>query len=494
MLQRTTITTATTTTKHHLLPATANTFTRLSLSTSTSPFKSEIRGVGTNHIREDPTYPSRVCAVLGAQWGDEGKGKLADVLAKHFDIIARFNGGNNAGHTVVVDKKKYAFHLLPCGVLYPHTLNLLGNGCVIHIPALFDEIAENNLVDLKGRLMCSNRAHVLFDFHQQVDGLLEQSRGRGGIGTTKKGIGPCYTSKAMRNSIRMGDLLDWEEFTRLYTILADGHESQYPGLKINRKDELEKLKPLRERLIRDGMIGDTAAIMHEALHQKGHRILTEGANAVMLDIDHGTYPYVTSSSTTAGGVCTGLGLPPTFVDCTIGVVKAYTTRVGAGPFPTELTDDLCGGMVPRGAPGTEIGRIMQTVGAEIGVTTGRKRRCGWLDLVVLQYSHMVNGYRFLNITKLDVLNQLSELKLCVAYELDGKPLPRGVIPPNLKDLGRVKPVYRSMPGWQSDISKCKTYSELPIQAKDYLKTIEDVVGIPIKWIGTGVGRLEMLTK
>jgi len=279
----------------------------------------------------------------------------------------------------------------------------------------------------------------------KVDGILEAARGKGGIGTTKKGMGPSYSSKATRNSVRVGDLVDWPVFLAKYNAIADAHEAMYAGLKIDRTSELDAVKHMRERLLADSMIVDGTQLAHDTL-RKGGRILCEGANAVMLDLDHGTYPYVTSSSTSAGGVCTGLGLPPSAVDCALGVVKAYTTRVGAGPFPTELTDDLCGGMVPRGAPGTEIGKILQTVGAEIGVTTGRKRRCGWLDAVVLRYSHAVNGYSALNVTKLDVLDSLPEVKIGVAYALDGKTLPEGAFPSRLEDLARVQVVYETMPG------------------------------------------------
>jgi adenylosuccinate synthase len=432
----------------------------------------------------------------GAQWGDEGKGKLVDVLAPQFDLVARFNGGNNAGHTLVIAGKKYAFHLLPCGLAFPHTVNLLGNGVAVHLQGLFsemDDLTKGGDIDCKGRLKVSDRAHVLFKFHQDVDGILEAARGKGGIGTTKKGMGPLYSSKATRNSVRVGDLVDWDMFTQKYAALADAHESMYADLRIDRAGELDALKLLRERMLDDDMIVDGTHLAHDML-RKGKRILCEGANAVMLDLDHGTYPYVTSSSTSAGGVCTGLGLPPTAVECTVGVVKAYTTRVGAGPFPTELTDDLCGGMLARGAPGTEIGRILQTVGAEVGVTTGRKRRCGWLDAVVLRYSHAINGYASLNLTKLDVLDSLDEVRIGVEYELNGKSLPAGAFPARLEDLGQVKVRYETMPGWKRSIAKCKTYDELPAQARAYVERIEELVGVPVSWIGVGPGRVVMVEK
>jgi len=293
--------------------------------------------------------------------------------------------------------------------------------------------------------------------------------------------------------VRVGDLIDFDIFTLKYNSLCDSHERMYEGLKIDRKHELHTIKGLRERMLEDNMIVDGTHLAHDTL-KNGKRILCEGANAVMLDLDHGTYPYVTSSSTSAGGVCTGLGLPPRAVDCTVGVVKAYTTRVGAGPFPTELTDDLCGGMLPRGAPGTDIGHILQTIGAEIGVTTGRKRRCGWLDAAVLRYSHAINGYAQLNLTKLDVMDSLDEVKIGVAYELDGKILPEGALPARLEDLGKVKVIYETMPGWKTSIAQCKTYKDLPIQARKYIERIEHLVGVPVSWIGTGPGREEMVER
>ncbi|KAH9256851.1 adenylosuccinate synthase [Batrachochytrium salamandrivorans] len=442
---------------------------------------------------------AKVCAVLGAQWGDEGKGKLADVLAScNFDIVARFNGGNNAGHTLVVNGKKHAFHLLPCGLGYKNTLNLLGNGVVVHLPGLFKEIdnAVGTIFDPTGRLVVSDRSHILFDFHQALDAWQEQARGPSkSIGTTRKGIGPAYTSKATRNSIRMGDLVagEWDLFAQKYLALASALDRQFPGLEYDKDKELANLKVYRQRLLDGNMVVDSALLINQALSQ-GKRILAEGANAVMLDLDFGTYPYVTSSSTSAGGVCTGLGIPPNQVECTVGVVKAYTTRVGGGPFPTELTDDLCGGDIPRGSPGTDIGALLQRVGQEIGVTTGRKRRCGWLDLVVLRYSHALNGYSGLNITKLDVLDSLKEVKLGVAYEIDGKVLPNGQMPSRLEDLAKVKVVYETMPGWEQDISKITKYSDLPVQARNYVERIEQLVGVKVSWVGVGAGREAMLVR
>jgi adenylosuccinate synthase len=448
--------------------------------------------------------PNQVCAVLGAQWGDEGKGKLVDVLAAHCaDIVARFNGGNNAGHTIVVEGNKYAFHLLPCGVIYPHTINLLGNGMVIHLPSLFQEMdtlssSSGGTTDIKGRLKVSDRAHLLFDFHIAEDAWLENCRGSSSsIGTTRKGIGPAYTSKASRNSIRVGELVGyWDVFLVHYRSLAGEVTARYGDtFTYDREAEVKRLYELRQRLLDENMVVDGTYMLHQAL-KDGKRILCEGANAVMLDLDHGTYPYVTSSSTTVGGVCTGLGIPPrVLVGNVIGVVKAYTTRVGRGPFPTELTDEDHGGMAQRETVAdTDVGTHLQRVGREVGTTTGRKRRCGWLDMVVLRYSHGINGYSAVNLTKLDVLTGLEEIRIGVAYERNGVRLPEGQMPASLHDLGLVTVVYETMPGWTEDITHTKVYDELPIQARNYVERVEQLMGVPIIWIGVGPGREEMIIR
>ena len=437
---------------------------------------------------------ARLAVVLGGQWGDEGKGKLSDVLAGGYDVTARFNGGNNAGHTVVVGDKKYAFHLLPCGLVYPHTINLLGNGVVLHLPSLFEELGPvvDGGIDVKGRLKISDRCHLLFDFHQTIDGLQENRRGGKNIGTTKKGIGPCYSSKATRNNVRVGQLKDWDTFVDSYNKLLDANRNMY-GFEHDGEAELAKLKVLREKVMEDDMIVDGVQFINEA-YNGGKKILAEGANAAMLDLDFGTYPYVTSSTTTAGGVSTGLGLAPSKLQSVVGVIKAYTTRVGSGPFPTELTDDLAGGNVPRGAPGTEIGAHMQNVGHEYGVTTGRKRRCGWFDAVVAQYGCMINGYTGINITKLDILDEIDEIKICTGYVLDGKPTGYGGMPSTLAELERVVPQYETMPGWKTTIAGTKNFEDLPIEAQNYVNRIEALVGAPVSWIGVGVGRKDMIIK
>ncbi|CAN6613779.1 adenylosuccinate synthetase [Trichomonascus vanleenenianus] len=422
--------------------------------------------------------------VLGAQWGDEGKGKLVDILCDKIDVCARCQGGNNAGHTIVVNGVKYDFHMLPSGLINPHCLNLVGSGVVVHIPSLFKELEdlEEKGLYCRDRLFVSSRAHIVFDFHQITDGLKEQelSSTKKAIGTTGKGIGPTYSTKASRSGIRIHHLVSqepgaWEEFEHLFKRLIASRRKRYGEFAFDIEAQLAMYKVLAEKL--RPFVVDAVSFMHKAIADK-KRILVEGANALMLDIDHGTYPYVTSSSTAIGGVCTGLGIPPSKINNVYGVVKAYTTRVGAGPFPTEQLN--------------EVGEHLQTVGAEFGVTTGRKRRCGWLDLVVLKYSTLINGYTSLNITKLDVLDQLPELKVAVAYKHNGKTL--DLFPEDLRVVEQVEVVYETLPGWSEDISKCKTYDELPENAKKYVEYIEEFVGVPVEWIGVGPGRDAMLTK
>lgn len=438
---------------------------------------------------------SRVTAVLGGQWGDEGKGKLADVLAQNYDIVGRFNGGANAGHTVVANGKKYAFHLLPCGLIYPHTMNLLGNGVVVDLDAMFEELEplDADGLDWRGRLKISDRAPLLFEFHKMIDGFMEEARGSESIGTTKKGIGPAYATKAFRTGLRVGMLREWSSFESTLRTTVRDLENLY-GLDIGIEPLVDKYRMYADKLInQEDMIIDGVHYINQE-YNNGKKIITEGANAAMLDIDFGTYPFVTSSSTTIGGICSGLGLSPDKVECAMGVIKAYTTRVGWGPFPTELTDSSCGGNFPDGAPGSEIGRHLQEVGFEIGVTTGRKRRCGWLDIPVLQYGHMLNNYGSINLTKLDVLDELDEIKLGVAYEINGERLKPGQMPSTLEDLGRVQVIYESMPGWKTSIAHCRRFEELPAEAQHYVEAIERHSGASVSWIGVGVGREDMCIK
>nr|CAI5825117.1 unnamed protein product [Callosobruchus analis] len=341
------------------------------------------------------------------------------MLAADVDVVCRCQGGNNAGHTVVINGIEYDFHLLPSGIIHPKCKSVIGNGVVIHLPGMFEEIEKNEKKGLKGwqeRLIISDRAHLVFDMHQQVDGLQEQENNRKGLGTTKKGIGPTYSSKAIRNGIRIGDLLgDYNHFSKKY-------QRMFPSLKVDIDAELKRYKEFAEKI--RPLVFDTVCFLDKAL-RSGKKVLVEGANAAMLDIDLGTYPYVTSSNCSVGGVCTGLGIPPHRIGEIIGVVKAYTTRVGDGPFPTELPND--------------IGDLLQSRGAEVGVTTKRKRRCGWLDVFLLKYTNMINGYTALCVTKLDILDTLPEIKLAVGYSLRGKKI--DYFPSNVSDLAAVEVCY-----------------------------------------------------
>ncbi|RKP06966.1 Adenylosuccinate synthetase [Thamnocephalis sphaerospora] len=416
-----------------------------------------------------------VDVVLGTQWGDEGKGKLSDLLAQQSDICARCQGGNNAGHTIVVDGKKYGFHLLPSGLINPKCIGLIGNGVVVHVPSLFKELAELETKGLKcdGRLLVSDRAHLVFDFHQIVDGLKEIELGGGSIGTTKRGIGPAYSSKASRSGIRVHHLYNWPEFEARFRSIVNNRHKRYGSFEYEVEAELERYKELAIRL--RPMVVDSAVYLHEAL-RAGKRVLVEGANALMLDLDFGTYPFVTSSNCGVGGVCTGLGLPPRQIGNIIGVVKAYTTRVGAGPFPSEQLN--------------AVGEHLQEVGREYGVTTGRRRRCGWLDMVVVRYSTMINGYTSINLTKLDVLDQLEEIKIAVAYHLNGTRL--ASFPADLHELEKVEVEYETLPGWKQDISACRTFESLPENARRYVLRIEQLLGVHIEWVGVGASRDAMI--
>ncbi|KAG0016940.1 hypothetical protein BGZ82_000896 [Podila clonocystis] len=416
-----------------------------------------------------------VTVVLGAQWGDEGKGKLSDILSQEADVCARCQGGNNAGHTIVVGKTKYDFHMLPSGLVNENCTSIVGAGVVVHVPSFFEELSnlEKKGLDCTGRLFVSDRAHLVFDVHQIIDGLKELELGRGSIGTTRKGIGPTYSSKASRSGLRVHHLYNFEEFADKFRTLVANKHKRYGAFDYDVEAEIARYKVLAEKL--KPYVIDSVYYMNKAI--KGNKkVLVEGANALMLDLDWGTYPYVTSSNTTIGGVCTGLGIPPQTITKVVGVVKAYTTRVGGGPFPTEQLN--------------EIGEYLQTVGFEVGVTTGRKRRCGWLDMVVVNYSTIINGYTSINITKLDILDQLDEIKIGVAYKVDGEILEG--FPANLSLLERVEVMYETVPGWKTDISKCRTFEDLPANAQSYIRRIEALCGVPVEWIGVGVDREDMV--
>lgn len=418
-------------------------------------------------------YNAKVSVVLGAQWGDEGKGKVVDMLASEVDIVCRCQGGNNAGHTVVANGTEFDFHLLPSGVINEKCVSVIGNGVVIHLPGLFDEMAKNEakgLETLEKRLIISDRAHLVFDFHQHVDGMQEAEKGGKSLGTTKKGIGPAYSSKATRNGIRVGELLnDFNQFAEKFQSIVTLYQRLYPTIKVDVDSELIRYKEFAEKL--RPYVKDTINFLHSAL-KDGKTVLVEGANAAMLDIDFGTYPYVTSSNCSIGGVLTGLGLPPQTIGEVIGVVKAYTTRVGDGPFPTEQLN--------------EIGEKLQSQGAEFGVTTKRKRRCGWLDLPLLKYTSLVNGYTSICLTKLDILDNFDHIKIGVHYKLNGKII--DYFPGTISDLGKIDVEYVTLPGWETFTKTIRNWNELPKNAQDYVGFIEAFLGIPIRWVGVGKGR------
>ncbi|KAK9317349.1 Adenylosuccinate synthetase [Lipomyces starkeyi] len=418
--------------------------------------------------------------VIGAQWGDEGKGKLVDILCDKIDVCARCQGGNNAGHTIVVNGVKFDFHMLPSGLVNPDCVNLIGSGVVVHVPAFFNELEqiETKGLSASGRLFVSSRSHLVFDVHQIADGLHEAELSAGAIGTTRRGIGPAYSTKATRSGIRVHHLVSqepgaWEEFESRFRSIVEAFRKRYGDFEYDADAEIERYKGYAEKL--RPYVTDAVTFMHDALDAK-KRILVEGANALMLDLDFGTYPFVTSSNTSIGGVCTGLGVPPQKITDVTGVVKAYTTRVGAGPFPTEQLND--------------IGETLQTVGAEYGVTTGRKRRCGWLDLVVVKYAARINGFTSMNITKLDVLDSLEEIKVGVAYIHNGKRLTS--FPEDLRVVEAVEVEYATFKGWKTSIADVNKYEDLPEETKVYLKFIEDFVGTKISWIGVGPARSAMI--
>lgn len=412
--------------------------------------------------------------VMGTQWGDEGKGKVVDYLAEQADVVSRYQGGNNAGHTVVVAGKEFKLHLLPSGILYKGKTCVIGNGVVIDPGVLLTEIKgmHEKGFDTHG-LKISNRAHVIMPYHRLIDAEEENYRGDHKIGTTKRGIGPCYMDKNARCGIRMVDLMDAEEFSAKLkrNIEAKNHLLKevygvegfdYETVKQEYLAYADELRPY---------ITDTSAALNQAL-KAGKKILFEGAQATMLDLDHGTYPYVTSSNPIAGGVCVGAGIGPTKIKNVIGVVKAYTTRVGEGPFPTELFD--------------EMGDHIRERGHEYGTTTGRPRRCGWLDACVVKYAVDLSGIDYMAITRLDILDEVKTLKLCVAYKHNGVVM--NEFPASLKVLAEVEPVYEELPGWESDTTGIREYADLPLNARRYLERLSEVAGTELGIVSVGPGR------
>ncbi|MBI1955940.1 MAG: adenylosuccinate synthase [Acidobacteria bacterium] len=413
--------------------------------------------------------------VVGAQWGDEGKGKIVDLLAEKFDIVARYQGGHNAGHTVVIGDKHFVLQLIPSGILRPEKKAVIGNGVVVDPAALLQEIEllEGNGVSVWGRLLVSARAHLIFPYHRSVEKASESSGQQQKIGTTARGIGPAYEDKAGRRGIRLGDSLDENNFRCLVEMAVQEKRAALRArggdLQMDAAEVAEQYLGFCRRL--RPLIVNTAAFLNREM-DAGRSVLLEGAQGTMLDVDHGTYPYVTSSSATAGGACTGLGIAPTRISGIVGVSKAYTTRVGNGPFPSEDK--------------AAFGEVLRTRGHEYGSVTGRSRRCGWMDLLVLRHSASVNGLDSLVITKLDVLDTLDEIPVCVSYECDGTHLDE--IPPQAEVLGQVCPVYRTFPGWKQSTFGLTRYSDLPEQARFYLEFIRDQVGVEIAVISTGPER------
>jgi len=415
--------------------------------------------------------------LVGSQWGDEGKGKIVDILSEKFKIVARYQGGANAGHTVIIGDKQYILHLIPSGILRDDVICVIGNGVVIDPQALLDEInlLEQNGIKVEDRLFISQNAHLIMPYHKLLDSIGESGEQK--IGTTGRGIGPCYIDKYGRRGIRIVDLLNRDELER--KIRFNLKEKNDLLQKVYQHEGLDVEEILKQYLefdkVIDKYIKDVPAFLNQALDD-GKSVLLEGAQGTFLDVDHGTYPFVTSSSPTSGGACTGTGIPPNRIDSVIGIVKAYTTRVGNGPFPTELTE--------------EEGEKLRTIGAEFGATTGRPRRCGWFDAFLVAYSKMINGIDSAAITKLDVLSHFDKIKVCVGYELNGKKLKH--FPTSVDLLSNVTPIYETLDGWNQNISDCKTYDELPSRTKEYLSFISNQSGIKIDFISVGAKRQQTI--
>ena len=421
-----------------------------------------------------------VIAVIGAQWGDEGKGKIVDMLAEEARVVMRFSGGDNAGHTVVNRYGEFKLHLVPSGIFSPLTTSIIGNGVVINPSVLLDEIDQLNQrgVDTS-RLFISDRAHLVMPYHTLLDGLEEESRGGKAIGTTRKGIGPAFADKIARLGIRTSDLLDKEVFReRLHSILTHKNAiltKVYGASPLSEEEVYQQYCQYGERL--SPCIRETSVMLEEAIN-RGEMVLLEGAQGTLLDPDFGTYPYATSSSPLAGGGCLGAGLGPTKIDQTLGIFKAYCTRVGSGPMPTELKN--------------ETGNLIRERGHEYGTTTGRPRRCGWFDAVAAKFSTRINGFTRAAITRLDVLDTLSSMKICVGYELDGQTI--DYFPASAAALDRCQPVYEELPGWQIPISDIQQFDQLPLPARQYVTRLEELISCPISLISVGMRREQTILK
>lgn len=411
--------------------------------------------------------------VVGAQWGDEGKGKIVDLLTGYFDIVARYQGGHNAGHTVIIDGKKYVLHLIPSGILRPNKLCVIGNGVVVDPIALKAEIGELAAagISCKGRLFVSNRAHAILEYHRMIEKGDEDRRGDSRIGTTNRGIGPAYEDKMGRRGLRICDLRNPEILRRRLEENAGAKKLLYPAMAGSL--DIEKLYEIARGLGEElaEYFADTAEFLNRSIDE-GKSVLFEGAQGTLLDVDHGTYPYVTASSATAGGACTGTGVGPGRISGVIGISKAYTTRVGSGPFPTELLD--------------KVGDLIRSRGQEYGASTGRPRRCGWFDAVVVRYSRLINNLDALVITKMDVLDELPEIQICTGYRYKGTVLE--AFPPEITVLEQCRPEYMTVKGWNKNTAGIRSFSRLPTLAQDYIKRLSDLVRTEISVVSTGADR------
>ena len=420
-----------------------------------------------------------VSVVIGTQWGDEGKGKIVDMLGQDVDVVARYQGGANAGHTVCWDDKTFVLHLIPSGIFQDDVTCVIGNGVVLDPAAVMEEIEtiEELGYDVEGRLKISHNAHLIMPYHKAIEAAREESRDDDAIGTTGRGIGPTYVDKFARTGIRVVDLLDRDVLRdKLRASIEEKNailEGVYGAEQLDVEQIVEEYVEFDRRI--DPYVTDTSEYLNEAI-DAGENVLAEGAQGSLLDVDFGTYPFVTSSHPTVGGACTGLGIPPTSVDRIIGIVKAYSTRVGNGPFPTELED--------------EVGEHLQEVGKEFGATTGRPRRCGWIDLVALRYTSRINGLTELAVTKLDVLSGVEELKVCTAYRFEDKETTS--FPSDVQRLRHVEPVYTTLPGWEEDITEVSEYRGLPANARSYLDFIEDALEVPVRYVSVGPKRSQTI--
>ena len=420
----------------------------------------------------------KVIVIVGSQWGDEGKGKIVDLLAERFEVVARYQGGHNAGHSVQVGDQSFVLHLLPSGIIHAGKTCVLGNGMVIDPKAFFqeaDRLAEQGLHVTPERVLVSSRAHLILPYHRALDHTSEERLGNERVGTTLRGIGPAYEDKAGRRGIRVADALNADFFrSRIEWNLQDANRviSAYGGQPLDAQQVFDEIHPLAERLA--PFIADTMHFMNAAARD-GRSILIEGAQATLLDVDHGTYPFVTSSSTTAGGAAVGTGLAPHRITGVLGIVRTYTTRVGEGPFPTEMV-----------AGESEMGQLIRERGREYGASTGRPRRCGWFDAFATRYAAELNGFSSVALTKLDVLDALDEIKVCVGYRLDGRDI--DTFPAVAADLRRVEPVYETLPGWKSETLGTTRYGELPANARAYVEFLSRSIGVEIGLISTGPER------